>query len=112
MNAKPRLLLDELFYRVENIPKWDTALADSRRLEVIDDHTDITYQISAPAAAGLVTSREFISLRRWNEWQDCYLIANIGVDHASIPSSKKYVRLCITSHYKYEKPRFHIFIGA
>lgn len=97
---------------MESIPKWDTALADSRRLEVIDDHTDITYQISAPAAAGLVTSREFISLRTWNKWENCYLIANIGVDHASIPLSKKYIRLYITLYYEYKQLRLHLFIGA
>ncbi|GJQ76612.1 hypothetical protein Trydic_g15474 [Trypoxylus dichotomus] len=76
VNTKPRFLLDELFYRVENMPKWDTALVESRKLESIDDHTDITYQISAKAAGGLVASRDFISLRVWSRIETCFLVAN------------------------------------
>lgn len=93
VNVKPRVLLDELFYRVENIPKWDKALLDSQRLEIINDHTDITYQISAKAAGGIVASRDFISLRIWNVKEDCYLIANIGIDLPSMPETGKYIRL-------------------
>lgn len=31
----------------------------------IDSHTDITYSLSAPAAGGLVESRDFVDLRHW-----------------------------------------------
>lgn len=32
----------------------------------IDSHTDITYQVSAPGAGGLVKSRDFVNLRCWH----------------------------------------------
>lgn len=31
----------------------------------IDSHTDITYSVAAPAAGGLVESRDFVDLRHW-----------------------------------------------
>ncbi|KAK9736816.1 Cholesterol-capturing domain [Popillia japonica] len=92
INVKPRVLLDELFYRVENIPKWDSALIESRKLEVIDDHTDITYQISAKAAGGIVASRDFISLRIWNSSDKGFLIAITGIDYPPMPETSKYIR--------------------
>lgn len=85
-------MLDELFYRVENIPKWDSALIESRKLEVIDDHTDITYQISAKAAGGIVASRDFISLRIWNSSDKGFLIAITGIDYPPMPETSKYIR--------------------
>ncbi|KAI4468792.1 steroidogenic acute regulatory protein-like [Holotrichia oblita] len=92
INVKPRVLLDELFYRVENIPMWDSALIESRKLEIIDEHTDITYQISAKAAGGIVASRDFISLRIWNSNDKGFLIAVTGIDYPPLPETNKYIR--------------------
>lgn len=40
-------------------------MLESKILKKIDEHTDITYQVSAPGGGGLVASRDFVNLRCW-----------------------------------------------
>ncbi|XP_017769535.1 PREDICTED: stAR-related lipid transfer protein 3 [Nicrophorus vespilloides] len=87
-----RCLLDELFYRVENIPKWNPALLDSHKVQTIDENTDICYQVSAEGARGAVSSRDFVTLRHWGLIEDTYLIACVATEHPSVPSNDKYIR--------------------
>lgn len=63
MPAKKLLL--KLFYDVERIPKWNPTVFESKIIKKIDKYTDISYQVSAPGGAGLVSSRDFINLRCW-----------------------------------------------
>ena len=34
VDLPPRLLLEELFYRVENVPKWNPTLVESYTIQV------------------------------------------------------------------------------
>lgn len=92
LDVSPKFLLDELFYRVENIPIWNSALLESHKVQVIDEHTDISYQIAADGAAGVVSSRDFVNLRHWEFLEGRYIIACIGTDHPSLPKNDKYIR--------------------
>ena len=42
----PRQLLEELFYKIEEVPGWNPTLTDSRIIQPIDEFTDISYQVS------------------------------------------------------------------
>ncbi|XP_018576902.1 steroidogenic acute regulatory protein-like [Anoplophora glabripennis] len=92
IDASPRLLLDELYFRIQDLAKWNSAIKESHKIQAIDEHTDITYNISADAARGLVTSRDFVNLRHWAYVEDCYVICNVKTEHPSLPVSKKFVR--------------------
>lgn len=62
-------------------------------LQVIDENSEITYNISAEAAGGLVSARDFINVRQWLQLeQDMYLSYGTGCIHADMPVQKKYVR--------------------
>ena len=50
----PRQLLEELFYKIEEVPGWNPTLTDCRIIQPIDEHTDISYQVTV--------SRPLISL--------------------------------------------------
>lgn len=50
---------------VERLPRWNPTVLESKTLRRIDKSTDITYQVSAPAAGGMVASRDFVNLRCW-----------------------------------------------
>ncbi|KAK9886631.1 hypothetical protein WA026_017554 [Henosepilachna vigintioctopunctata] len=91
-NSSPRNLFSELFYEVETIPKWNSAILEAQRLQIIDDHTDIIYQLSASGAGGLVSSRDFVSLRYWTQIDNSYLIATKSTIHPNVPRNSKYVR--------------------
>ncbi|KAK5648235.1 hypothetical protein RI129_003127 [Pyrocoelia pectoralis] len=91
LNASPQFLLEELFYKVETIPQWNPALLESHKIQSIDEHTDICYQISADTA-GVVTSRDFVNIRHWGVVEGCYVIGYSAAEHPSVVRSEKYVR--------------------
>lgn len=93
INLSPKYLLDELFFKVENIPSWNPALLESHKIQTLDENTDITYQISADGGAGVVASRDFVTLRHWAKMdEDTYVIASVKSEHASLPKNNKYIR--------------------
>lgn len=65
-----KALMEELFYRIEDVPKWNPALLESKIVRKINSYTDITYQVSIGGGGGMVKSRDFVNLR------SCRLIYN------------------------------------
>lgn len=62
-------------------------------LQQIDENTQITYNISAEAAGGLVSARDFINMRQWLKLENGrYISYGVGCTHADMPVQKKYVR--------------------
>ena len=45
LNLSWRLLLEELFYRIESVPSWNPTLVECKTIQPIDEHTDISYQV-------------------------------------------------------------------
>ncbi|XP_017097546.2 steroidogenic acute regulatory protein-like [Drosophila bipectinata] len=60
-----KALMEDLFYRIEDCPKWNPALLESKIVRKINSHTDITYQVSIGGGGGIVKSRDFVNLRCW-----------------------------------------------
>lgn len=92
VDVSPKYLLEELYYKVENLPQWNPSVLQSLKIQPVDEYTDITYQISTDGGAGLVSSRDFVTLRYWTLLQECYVIASTGVEHPSLPKNDKYIR--------------------
>ncbi|XP_050315935.1 steroidogenic acute regulatory protein-like [Anthonomus grandis grandis] len=92
ISASPRYLFDELYFRVDNLAKWNTSVKDSYKVQTVDEYTDITYQISEDAAGGLVSSRDFVNLRHWALIEDTYVMCCVKCDHPKLPPGNKYVR--------------------
>ena len=46
VRMSPRQLLEELFYKIEEVPAWNPTLTDCRIIQPIDQFTDISYQVS------------------------------------------------------------------
>ena len=61
-------------------------------LQTIDDTTEVTYNIAAEAAGGVVSARDFVSLRRAAQREGRYLSIATGCTHPDMPAQKKYVR--------------------
>ncbi|KDR22110.1 steroidogenic acute regulatory protein-like isoform X2 [Zootermopsis nevadensis] len=88
----PKRLLNELFDKVENHPEWNPTILETRTVQVIDDHTDINYQVAREVGGGIVSSRDFVNLRHWGMKDGCYVSAGVSVKHPSVPPVKQYVR--------------------
>ncbi|GAB0093355.1 Steroidogenic acute regulatory protein-like [Sergentomyia squamirostris] len=70
VNSNARKLVEDLFVNIEEMPKWNPTLLESRIIHRIDSRTDISYQVSAPGGGGFVKSRDFINLRSWETFED------------------------------------------
>ncbi|XP_058459866.1 steroidogenic acute regulatory protein-like [Malaya genurostris] len=73
-----RQLLQELYYKIEEIPNWNPTLLESKIIRKIDSHTDISYQATIGGGGGVVKSRDFVNLRCWHLCRDGRVIE--GVD--------------------------------
>ncbi|KAL3288601.1 hypothetical protein HHI36_003039 [Cryptolaemus montrouzieri] len=91
-NTSPKNMLHVLYDDIEVLSKWNSALVEAHRVQEIDEDADIIYQVSASGAGGLVSSRDFVSIRKWTQIGDSYLIATRGTDHPNVPKNSKYVR--------------------
>jgi len=62
-------------------------------LIVVDENTEVMYNISAESAGGLVSARDFISIRRWIKISDAlYVVVSTSCPCSEMPTQKKYVR--------------------
>ncbi|XP_046403109.1 steroidogenic acute regulatory protein-like [Ischnura elegans] len=92
VELSPKFLLNELFHRIDNVPNWNPTLIESYRIQVVDDHTDISYQVTAEGGGGIVSSRDFVNLRHWDVVEGSYISAGLSITHPEKPPVKKYVR--------------------
>ncbi|XP_025830773.1 steroidogenic acute regulatory protein-like [Agrilus planipennis] len=91
IDIPPRCLLEELYYKVESIPKWNPSLLESHKVQSFDEYTDISYQVSTDSG-GVVASRDFVTLRHWGIIDETYVIAYDNTEHQSVPKNEKYIR--------------------
>lgn len=61
-------------------------------LQRVEDNTLISYDVSAGAAGGVVSPRDFVNVRRIERRKDRYLSSGIATTHCSKPPTHKYVR--------------------
>ncbi|XP_049782967.1 steroidogenic acute regulatory protein-like [Schistocerca cancellata] len=92
VDLPPKALLYLLFESVEQFPSWNPTVLQSHRVQVIDERTDVIYQVVADGAGGVFSSRDFVLLRNWNMKNGCYVVASASVTHPSIPKHNKYIR--------------------
>uniref|UniRef100_A0A182Q372 START domain-containing protein n=1 Tax=Anopheles farauti TaxID=69004 RepID=A0A182Q372_9DIPT len=79
INYPARKLLQELFYKIEDVPKWNPTLALSQIIRKIDSHTDISYQVSMGGGGGVIKCRDFVNLRCWHLCRDGRVIEGVDI---------------------------------
>ncbi|KAK7874335.1 hypothetical protein R5R35_007808 [Gryllus longicercus] len=92
VNTTPQRLLHLLFNELDSSPVWNTQLALAQRLEVIDEHTDISYQVMAEGGGGLVAPRDFVTLRHWEKRLNTITLLTVSTTHAAAPPKSKPIR--------------------
>jgi len=92
VDIAPGLLLEDLFYKGDLIPSWNPTLAESKTVQPIDEHTDISYQVCAEAGGGAVSVRDFVNIRHWAMVDGVYVSAGKSVKHPAMPPQKQKVR--------------------
>ncbi|ELU15384.1 hypothetical protein CAPTEDRAFT_174334 [Capitella teleta] len=92
VDASPQAVFETTVIKCDEQPKWNPTVLGSKLLQVINETTDISYQIAAEGAGGLVASRDFVSLRHWATKDGVILSSGCAVQHPDAPPTKNYVR--------------------
>ncbi|KAK4324997.1 hypothetical protein Pmani_001862 [Petrolisthes manimaculis] len=92
VDVDPSILFDELTHRIENMPAWNKALTMAKVVQRVDNNTDVVHQIAAEGPSGMVTARDFVTVRRWKKSEDCWVSASVSVTLKDEPPQKSIVR--------------------
>ena len=60
------------------------------RHQHIDSHTDVSYQVAAEAAGGMVSTRDFVTVRHWKYFADekVFFASGASVTHPAMPPNQ------------------------
>ncbi|KAK2833150.1 hypothetical protein Q5P01_017039 [Channa striata] len=92
MQCPAELVYQEVILQPEKMVQWNRTVSVCQVLQRVDDNTLISYDVSAGAAGGVVSARDFVNVRRVERKRDCYLSAGMATDHDAKPPCGRYVR--------------------
>ncbi|XP_053425415.1 stAR-related lipid transfer protein 3 isoform X2 [Nycticebus coucang] len=86
------LVYQEVILQPERMTLWNKTVTACQILQRVEDNTLISYDVSAGAAGGVVSPRDFVNVRRIERRRDRYLSSGIATMHSAKPATHKYVR--------------------
>ncbi|XP_033220210.1 steroidogenic acute regulatory protein-like [Belonocnema kinseyi] len=92
VNVSARMLSDNLFENVEATSNWNTQLTECKKINEIDENTDIVYQATPSFGNGIVTARDFVILRHRGNFGPYFVSCGMSIPFAEYPSRKNYIR--------------------
>uniref|UniRef100_A0A3Q3IYK3 START domain-containing protein 3 n=2 Tax=Monopterus albus TaxID=43700 RepID=A0A3Q3IYK3_MONAL len=92
MQCPAELVYQEVILQPEKMVQWNRTVSVCQILQRVDDNTLVSYDVSAGAAGGVVSARDFVNVRRVERKRDCYLSAGMATDHDAKPPCNRYVR--------------------
>jgi len=74
--------------------KWDVSINElSKELKSINEFTSIDYSVTNPALGGVISSRDFVDLRSWENQDDGGIFGwSKSIEYEEKPAQKGYVR--------------------
>lgn len=92
VDCPANVLVNQLFDGVETSTTWNKLVSESKKLQQIDENTDIVYQTTCPRGGGIIGARDFVILRHRNRCGKFYISSGISVPLASLPIPKNVIR--------------------
>ncbi|KAJ7371294.1 StAR- lipid transfer protein 3 [Desmophyllum pertusum] len=92
LDAKAEDVFNLVVMHPEDAPKWGGNVTYSCVVRQIDDLTDIVYNSTGEAGGGMVASRDFVNLRRWEKRGDVFVSCNVAVECEEMPPKKEHIR--------------------
>uniref|UniRef100_A0A8C5V140 StAR-related lipid transfer protein 3 n=1 Tax=Microcebus murinus TaxID=30608 RepID=A0A8C5V140_MICMU len=86
------LVYQEVMLQPERMVLWNKTVTACQILQRVEDNTLVSYDVSAGAAGGVVSPRDFVNVRRIERRRDRYLSSGIATIHSAKPATHKYVR--------------------
>ncbi|CAH2302287.1 stAR-related lipid transfer 3 [Pelobates cultripes] len=92
MQCPAESVYQEVILQPEKMVLWNRTVALCQILQRVDDNTLVSYDVAAAAAAGVVSPRDFVNVRRIERRKDRYISSGIATMHHARPPHTKYVR--------------------
>lgn len=92
LQCTAELVYQEVILQPEKMVQWNRTVSVCQILQRVDDNTMVSYDVSAGAAGGVVSPRDFVNVRRVERRRDCYISAGMATNHSSKPPHSRYVR--------------------
>lgn len=92
LQCTAELVYQEVILQPEKMVQWNRTVSVCQILQRVDDNTMVSYDVSAGAAGGVVSPRDFVNVRRVERRRDCYISAGMAANHSSKPPHSRYVR--------------------
>ncbi|EDV28285.1 uncharacterized protein TRIADDRAFT_53760 [Trichoplax adhaerens] len=93
LDCKPADLFQVICLDCEHQSDWDSTVVQNKILKKLDDQTDILYAIVAESGNGLVSKRDFLSIRHWEIENGYYRTYSTSIkDDDLMPTHRSYVR--------------------
>ncbi|XP_058509781.1 stAR-related lipid transfer protein 3 isoform X2 [Solea solea] len=92
MQCPAELVYQEVILQPEKMVQWNKTVSACQILQRVDDNTQVSYDVSAGAAGGVVSARDFVNVRRVERKRDCYLSAGMATEHDAKPPTGRFVR--------------------
>ncbi|KAJ8414318.1 hypothetical protein AAFF_G00051880 [Aldrovandia affinis] len=92
MQCPAELVYQEVILQPEKMVQWNRTISGCQILQRVDDNTMVSYDVSAGAAGGVVSPRDFVNVRRVERRRDCYVSAGMATCHEAKPPHSRYVR--------------------
>uniref|UniRef100_A0A671MVA3 StAR-related lipid transfer protein 3 n=1 Tax=Sinocyclocheilus anshuiensis TaxID=1608454 RepID=A0A671MVA3_9TELE len=92
LQCSAELVYQEVILQPEKMVQWNRTVSVCQILQRVDDNTMVSYDVSAGAAGGVVSPRDFVNVRRVERRRDRYISAGMATNHSSKPPHSRYVR--------------------
>lgn len=92
LECAAELVYQEVILQPEKMAMWNRTIAACQVLQRVDDNTLVTYDVSAGAAGGVISARDFVNVRRIERRKEMYVSSGMSTVHDSRPPVKKYIR--------------------
>ncbi|XP_052389326.1 stAR-related lipid transfer protein 3 isoform X2 [Carassius gibelio] len=92
LQCKAEVVNKEVILQPEKMVQWNRTVSVCQILQRVDENTMVSYDVSAGAAGGVVSPRDFVNVRRVECRRDCYISAGMATSHSSKPPHSRYVR--------------------
>ncbi|XP_063070593.1 stAR-related lipid transfer protein 3 [Engraulis encrasicolus] len=92
MQCPAELVYQEVILQPEKMVQWNKTISACQILQRVDDNTLVSYDVSAGAAGGVVSPRDFVNVRRVERKKDCYISAGMATNHDAKPPHARFVR--------------------
>eukprot|EP00794_Sanderia_malayensis_P003443 gene3443-3939_t len=92
IDCSSKLLFETLWVNVEGQSVWNPGVVECRVVKRLNKRTDICYVMAAEAAGGLISNRDFVTVRRYERKGAMLLLGGIAVTMDDIPKINGIIR--------------------